>query len=613
MLLVELCLAVAAVAIAVASPGEGSRWFEVCERALAKVAQRKVLAVVVVGFAALATRAALLPILPVAQPGGHDDYGYLLLADTFAHGRLTNPSHPMWVHFESFHIIWQPTYTAKFYPAQGLILALGQAVLGHPFWGVWLSVGLMCAAICWMLQGWLPPGWALLGGLLAVVRLGSFSYWANSYWGGAVAATGGALVLGALPRIVRSQDPQDAVLMGLGLAILANSRPYEGLFLGLTVAGALAMRILSKREVPLRVAAGRVLAPLFLMMVLTGCAMGYYNWRTTGNPLDTPYLVNERTYNPAPTFPWQPPKPLPMYHHAIFRTFYVGAPLARSEVARTIPGFIGVMANVPLELWFFYLGPALTLPLLAALATLPYGYSWRDISPSTRFLMLACGIVMVGSMAPIKGTVFLPHYGAPITCAILALVLQAMRSVRAKTWRGKPAGLFLTRAIPAICLLMFLLRAAEKPLGIPPPATWPGDGVPSWCTPGVVNADRTRMMARLKEFPGEQLVIVRYGPRHEITFHEWVYNEADIDHARIVWARDMGAAKNAELINYFNGRHVWLLEPDEDPPKLSPYPCENSLAKTGGASAETRPKSGKQRHLMSRASVLGSLESVRPL
>ena len=59
----------------------------------------------------------------------------------------------------------------------------------------------MSGAICWALQGWMPPAWAFLGGLLAMIRLATFSYWVDSYWGGTVAALGGALVIGALPRM----------------------------------------------------------------------------------------------------------------------------------------------------------------------------------------------------------------------------------------------------------------------------------------------------------------------------------------------------------------------------------------------------------------------------
>ena len=174
-------------------------------------------------------------------PRIEDEFSYLLAGETFVSGRMANPTHPQWIYFETPHVLQRPTYVSVYPPAQGIALAAGQVVAGHPWYGVLASVALMCAAVSWALRAWVPSGWALVGGLISV-QIGVFGsahstgYWANSegywtasYWGGAVAAIGGALVLGALGRLRQRVRVREAVLLAVGVGILANSRPYEGL------------------------------------------------------------------------------------------------------------------------------------------------------------------------------------------------------------------------------------------------------------------------------------------------------------------------------------------------------------------------------------------------
>lgn len=540
-----------------------SGWFEAAERHLSRLARRRVLSVLLVGGLALGIRAALLPNLPVPQPGFHDEFAYLLMGDTFAHGRVANPTHPLWIHFESIYINHRPTYGAPYYPAHGLLLALGQVIGRHPFVGVWLCGGALCAAICWMLQGWLPPGWALLGGLLAVIRLGSSSYWVDSYQVGALPAIGGALVLGSLPRLKRRSRLQYAVVMGVGLGILANTRPYESLFFGLPVAAALFAWMLGAKSPPLRHSLVRIVLPLGLLLATVAGAMAYYFWRTTGTPFHTPYLVCMEAYSVIPVFPWQPLTPEHVYHHADLEKFYTRDwPIYTYLHARRAP--LAVLASKASDLYRFFLGPLLALPLALSLVLNPLQFLRKAVTGKTGFLVAVCAATSVGMALPIF---FLPHYAAPLTAAIYALVLQSMRYLRLWSWRGRRVGLGLVRAITSACILLFLLRAAAPQLHIPTPVEWHH----TWDSEHYQNLDRARALEQLTGLTGEQLVIVRYNQYHN-SDNEWVYNRADIDAAKVVWARDMGDSENAELIHYYPQRRVWLAEPDLAPPRLSPYP-----------------------------------------
>ncbi len=528
-------------------PNFGSRLFRGVEESLGHLARKRGLSVLAVILVALAGRIALLRLVPVPAPAIHDEFSYLLMADTFASGRLSNPTHPMWKHFESFHIIHLPTYGSKHPLAQGVILALGE-VFGHPWFGVWLSAGLMCGAICWMLQGWLPPGWALLGGALAVIRLGLFSYWANSYWGGAAAAIGGCLLLGALGRMRRTIRWHDALWMALGASILANSRPYEGLLVSL---GAGAVLLFRWRSSILRAA-----IPMLIVFSLTAAVMCAYFKSVTGSAFRSPYQVYESQYGimPMPSFFWQPMRPEPAYRHEVMRAFYLESP-TRHLRDKTVLSLAGLILYKIKITGLFFLGPALGIGLLAARSV------FRD--RRTRPLVWIALLLAAGSAGLLA---YQAHYAAPITGLILALLLQGFRHLRC--WRpgGRPVGRFLVRSIPVICLLMVAVRIAARP----GPHEWDPPRPAQWCCAGAGNTGREKMIARLEEMGGRHLVIVRYRPDHAYD-DEWVYNAADIDNAKVVFAREMDAASDRELITYFKDRQVWLLKPDESPVIASRY------------------------------------------
>jgi hypothetical protein len=371
-------------------------------------------------------------------------------------------------------------------------------------------------------------------------------------------------VFGALPRLKQSLRVPDALLLGLGLAILANSRPYEGMMFSLPVGAALLAWMLGKNRPPFRDSLRRLVLPTGLLLGVVAVLMGYYSWRVTGNPWRMPHQAYHQNYLVTPYFIGQTPHPVPTYHHAVMKDYYLTFELPAYVQTRSLGGLVTLESEKAAQIWSFYVQPLFALPLVMALLILPYGFSWRRISPDTRFLLMATAFGLAGYALEVYLN---PHYPAPGTCLVFALVLLAMRNVRSWSWRHKPVGLAITRAIPLIAVAILALSAAAVPRL--PRAAWPA----MWKYPGYGVPDRAPMLAQLEREPGRQLVIVRYSAAHK-PYEEWVYNGADIDGSKVIWARDMGREQNAELIRYFQGRRFWLVEPDLTPPRLSAYPVK---------------------------------------
>jgi hypothetical protein len=503
-------------------------------------------------------RLALLPHHPIPTPDIYDEFGHLLVADTLRHFRLANPPHALPQFFETFFVLQEPTYTPIYPVGQGLILALGWTILGHPWAGVVISIAAFCSLCYWMLRAWVTPGWALLGGVLAVIEFGPLNQWMNSYWGGAVPAAAGCLVFGALPRLRANARLRDGAWLGIGLALHLLTRQYESIFLALSVI-LFFLTDLRQWSFSLRLA-----RPAAVALAIVCLALGVtllQNKRITGSWTTLPEALSQYQYGVPAALTFQPD---PMPHRELTPQQALDYKMQRGfrgSHAETLTSFLLRLEYRVRYYRFFFLAPLYFVLPIFLVTIREFRFVWVVLT----LILFALGVNFFPA--------FQFHYIAAVSCLFVLISVAGLDRLSRFTIRGWPGGQQAATLITLLCIAHFIfwftlhvVDTREFSVSMRQYETWNAinHGYPE---------RRIAVNQQLGKLPGRLLVFVRYWPQH-IFQEEWVYNAADIDGARIVWARDLGAAENEKLQRNYPDRPAWLLEPDARPPKLSPYQPE---------------------------------------
>jgi len=495
---------------------------------------------------AILLRIALLPQSPVPIPSGADDFSFILLGDTLRHLRLANAAHPLHQFFEAVFILQEPTYASIYPLGQGIVLAIGQIVFGSYWAGVLLSSGVFCALCYWMLRGWVAPIWAFAGGLLAVMEFGPLNPWVNSYWGGAVSASAGCLVFGALPRLKESPCARYGLLLGTGLGLQILVRPFEAVFLGIAIVVYLAFAFHKNWCA--------VYKPALAASAVIAAALGltlFQNRAVTHSWTTMPYMLSRYQYGVPATLTFQPNAVPHRQMTAEQELDYRAQTAVHGPGTDSFVAYFNRLADRFRFLRFFFLPPL----YFAISRFVPSLRQWRYAWAGATVLLFALGTNFYGY--------FYPQYIAALTCLFVLFSVVGLERM------ARRARLYAWLLCGAWFVFWFGLHAVGDSdlLSLARYQSWYyiNRGDPQ---------GRASVENRLTRSPGRQLVFVRYAPSHR--FEEWIHNGADIDSSRIVWANDLGADENATLLGYYANRKTWRLEPDAHPPALAPYAVESN-------------------------------------
>lgn len=497
--------------------------------------------VVGVGFFAFFIAAVVGQLVPFA-PRIHDEFSYLLAADTLLHGRLANPTPDIWQPFQSFHVVMEPVYASKYPLGLGIIVALGWALFGTPIAGCWLAAGLCSASITWMLGGVTSRRWAMVGGLLVACNPAMQVAWSQTLISGWLTAAGSALLMGGVFRLRRRFQAAAALACGLGIGLLALSRPFEGLVA--TVLSSLLLLVLwhgwsFKSKLTIVV---RSLPWAGLPIALSLFAIGMHNYAFTGHVGRMSYLVYEQQYGVAPLFVFghqhTPEMESTGQLSDTVRDFHYGWSLNSFTQRAGVVGWLKGIVEAGWKASRFWV-------LLAILPVITVCHWWRYRLTAWLAIVLVLQVCFSATVCWV-----FPHYLAPILPCLLTLSVIGLRRIFRMFVKAKLVPLarpvrFVAVILVAQLTLLAILAAQQR--------TNPSQ---SWAL------QRAEIAAELSSRDGKHLVLVEYASDHAL-LQEWVYNLADLEESKVLWARGEREDWNALLMEkYQPSRFIWRLEPD---------------------------------------------------
>ncbi|MFO0815450.1 MAG: hypothetical protein U0796_19715 [Gemmatales bacterium] len=491
----------------------------------------------------------LLSIIPSLVRGrfppvsSHDEFSYILAADTYLHGRLANPTPAGWQHFESMHINVIPAYCSKYQPGMGLMLAAGQ-LLGHPYFGMLMALGIASLASTWMFRSWLPPVWALKASLLMTCPLAT--NWGDYYFaGGPLAIIAGAILVRYFKTVRRHKlSHGDAMLLSGCLVLLFWTRPFEGGIAALLLGIPILYFAFCRQGLQLF----QMIPACILILAPAAWFQFSLNQACTGSYTKLPYIEHEEQYGMTPLFLFQPPRAVtPEYRNATLQSFHKSM-LSWYELqhdhrlSRALLFKAGTGWNFFFSL--FWLVPLCMLPELCRMPLIRY--------------LLACWFLLF--LILLFGTTwFLNHYAAPLAPAWAIVIIFACRLVSQLRYRGYAWGRFII----VLLFMSFSVQAVVE------------RNLVSYFSKDATAAIRSTIERQLSSEPGRHLIFMTYGSKHD-TGQECVYNSATISAQKVIWARSLGREADELLMKEYPQRQYWILHADstQDPPvgKLEPYP-----------------------------------------